>query len=110
MTVERSLLVALVAVLGILIAGYVILADRGRDVASYATFLGGPLVTAVVGYVLAQRTSAIQTTVQQVKHQTDGLLSARLDSVDTQLHAAAVDRADIAATGAEPQTPNGGTQ
>lgn len=104
---EKSLLVALVATLTILTTGYVILASNDRDTSSYAIFLGGPLVSAIVGAILAQRSARVEAVVQQVKHQTDGLLTARLDSVDRQLSAAHVDRTDIAAAGGQPQTADG---
>lgn len=89
-------LVALVAVLLILVAGYVILASNGRDVSSYAIFLGGPIVSAIVGAVLAQRSSRVEAVVQQVKHQTNSLLTAHLDDITGQLEAARIDRADKA--------------
>lgn len=79
------MLAALVAVLVVLVAGYVILADRGRDVSSYAIFLGGPLVSSIVGVILTKRVAAVQASTDTVVHQTNSILTARLDHIDAEV-------------------------
>lgn len=82
----------------VLVAGFVTLAWSGRDTAAYVLFVAGPLVSTVVGVVLARKVSSVAGDVVAVKHQTNQMLTSRLDSLDTQLSAAADDRSAKAET------------
>lgn len=80
----------------VLVSGFVVLAWSGRDTAGYVLFVAGPVVSTVVGVVLARKVSTIGSDVTTVKHQTNQMLTTRLDSLDSQLSAAAADRSAIA--------------
>lgn len=89
---DRTLAFALVAVLGLLLAGYVLLSVNGADTAGYVILLSGPIVSTIVGAVLTHRVAVVKAVVDDVHHQTNSILTTRLDSLDTQLSAAATDR------------------
>lgn len=82
--------------LTVLVAGFVLLAWAGRDVSAYALFIGGPVVSAVVGVLITRRVATVSSDLAAVKHQTNSLLSVRLDTIDGELAAAAQDRAEKA--------------
>lgn len=90
---------ALIAVLALLVSGFVALSLRGVATTEYLLFLGGPVVSALVGLVLTKRTAALQATTDVVAHQTNSLLQTKLTNIATALDDAVVDRHAIAVTG-----------
>jgi hypothetical protein len=94
---DRVTATLLAAVSVVLIGGFVLLTLTGHDTGSYALFLGGPAVSAVIGAVLVKRTAAVQADVTKVKTATDGLLTARFAHQDQRMDDASVERQDIAA-------------
>lgn len=89
---DRTLAFALVAVLGLLLAGYVLLSVNGADTAGYVILLSGPIVSTIVGAVLTHRVAVVKDVVDTVQHQTNSLLTTKLDSLNTKLDAAVDDR------------------
>jgi len=87
----------------VLVLGFVVLTAIGRDTTSYVIFVSGPLVSTLVGLVLSRKVSAVQATADEVKVATNGILGARLNSLDDQLAAASDERTAIAT--AAPATP-----
>lgn len=69
----------------VLIGGFVALAIAGRDTLPYALFVGGPLVTSIVGGVLAQRVTAVERVARTVEAQTNGAMSAQFADVHDHL-------------------------
>lgn len=99
---DRTLVLALIGVLGILVGGFVALGLSGVPTTDYLLFLGGPIVTTLVGLVLTKRTAVLQATTDVVVHQTNDMLTKRLDTIDQSQAAATVERShllDIAVAG-----------
>lgn len=70
-----------------LIGGFVALSIAGRDTISYALFVGGPLVTTIVGGILAQRQTAVEKVARVIEQQTNGLMSDQFAGVHDHLDA-----------------------
>ena len=88
---------ALIAGFGLLlVGGFVTLALTGRPTDLYVLFVSGPLVSALVGGLLTRKVAAVQAITETVAHQTNGILTGRLDSVDLQLQDASDERTRIA--------------
>jgi hypothetical protein len=88
---------ALLAGFGLLlVGGFVTLALTGRPTDLYVLFVSGPLVSALVGGLLTRKVAAVQAITETVAHQTNGILTGRLDSVDNQLQDASDERTRIA--------------
>lgn len=86
---QLTSLVVLGALVIVLVAGFVVLSATGRDTTSYTLFASGPIMTGIVGALLARRQDAIAADVATVVHQTNGALQAQFD-------AASVERQDLA--------------
>ncbi|MFG3244842.1 hypothetical protein [Streptomyces sp. NPDC048157] len=85
MTPKLTQLFALV----VLVAGFVFLNVRGQDTGTYVAFVG-PVVAAIfVASRLDQRTDAQDEVLAKISHQTNGVLTER---IQTAVHAALDDR------------------
>jgi hypothetical protein len=93
---DRTLAALIVFVALVLVGGFVTLALVGRPTDLYVLFVSGPLVSALVGGLLNRKVAAVQTIAETVAHQTNGILTGRLDSVDNQLQDASDQRVRIA--------------
>lgn len=102
---DKSIAAVGAAVIVALVAGFVVLSWAGRDTAGYTLFVTGPLVSGAVGVILSKRVAVVQHVAEVVQHQTNSLLTTRLDSLDNQLNAAAGDRADNAQAAAHLPDP-----
>ena len=87
---QLTSLVVLGALVIVLVAGFVVLSANGRDTTSYTLFASGPIMTGIVGALLARRQDSIAADVATVVHQTNGALQAQFD-------AASAERQDLAA-------------
>lgn len=88
----------------VLVSGYVTLAALHIDTIGYAVFVTGPIVSTIVGAVLARRVGAVQAVAEDVRKATNGMLTTRLDLVDDQLVAASAER-QVLAAGADREGP-----
>jgi hypothetical protein len=93
---DRVALAGAAIVTLVLVGGFIFIASSGADTTGYVIFVSGPLVSSLVGAFLASKVRSVQATTDEVRHATDGLLTARLNSVDQQLAAASVERNDLA--------------
>lgn len=91
---DRTTATLLVALGVSVLTAFTLLTLAGRDTTSLALLLAGPTVSGVVGALLAKRTAAVGADVQVVKHQTNSLLTNRLDVLGGQLDQSAADRAE----------------
>lgn len=107
--IDKATAAVIGAVAFVLIGGYVVLAALRVDTVGYAVFVTGPVVSTIVGAVLARKVAVVKAVAEDVKQATNGLLSVRLDSLDTQLASASDERAAIAAGGPVPP-PTAGPQ
>lgn len=73
---------AILGVLALLVTGFIVLSVRGVATTDYLLFLSGPIVSALVGLVLTKRTVALQNATDTVVHQTNSLLTNRLDKIE----------------------------
>lgn len=93
---DRTLGALVVLVALVLVGGFVTLALTGRPTDLYVLFVSGPMVSALVGGLLTRKVAAVQAITETVAHQTNGILTGRLDSVDNQLQDASDERTRIA--------------
>jgi tetrahydromethanopterin S-methyltransferase subunit G len=93
---DRDTGVLVGAVSFILVCGFILLALTNHGTDAYVLFVTSPIVSALVGGVLAKKVAAVQQVAEVVQHQTDGLLSGRLDHVDQKLDDATGERFGIA--------------
>jgi hypothetical protein len=91
---SRTTVVVLAALVLVLIGGFVVLTATGRDTVSYTVFASGPVMSAIVGALLAQRTSAIAADVKQVVHQTNGQLEGQFKAASDERQAIAANVLD----------------
>lgn len=109
---------ALAATLAVvLIGGYVLLTTANASTAGYVLFVSSPLVSGIVTAFLAKKVDRIQSTTDSIEKHTNGLMSGRFGSIDSQLRSAHRERAamdgyqgkgadpDPAAPGAAQTTP-----
>lgn len=80
-----GLILSLVLVVVVLVVGFVVLGLAGKDTGAYTLFLAGPLITTIVGALLAQRVHAVEEVAKSVQAQTDGMLTDRLNEVHAHL-------------------------
>jgi hypothetical protein len=95
-SMDRTLGALVVLVALVLVGGFVTLALTGRPTDLYVLFVSGPMVSALVGGLLTRKVAAVQAITETVAHQTNGILTGRLDSVDNQLQDASDERTRIA--------------
>jgi hypothetical protein len=93
---DRTISALVVVVALVLVGGFVTLALTGRPTDLYVLFVSGPLVSALVGGLLTRKVAAVQAITETVAHQTNGILTGRLDHVDSQLQDASDQRVRIA--------------
>jgi hypothetical protein len=97
---EVAAMVLSAAVVVAIVAGAVVLQLAGVDLSIYAAIVAGPVVSGLVGLLLSKRVAVLQDTgtanraaIGRVEKQTNGLQTARFNSIDDQLDNASVDRA-----------------
>lgn len=73
------------AVAVLLTAGLLTLILAGRDTSAYLLWAGGPVISGLVGLVLAARVKSVAASVAVVRHQTNSLLTSRLDRLDSEI-------------------------
>jgi hypothetical protein len=93
---DRTLGALVLGVALLLVGGFVALALSGHPTDLYVLFVSGPMVSALVGALLTRKVGAVQAIAETVAHQTNGILTGRLDSVDSQLQDASDERTRIA--------------
>jgi hypothetical protein len=69
----------------VLVAGFIVLSLAGRDTGTYVLFVAGPLVTSVVGAVLARQGAATKRLAETAVEQTNGKMSAEFVDVHDHL-------------------------
>lgn len=93
---DRTLGALVVIIALVLVGGFITLSLSGHPTDLYVLFVSGPLVSALVGGLLTRKVAAVQAITETVAHQTNGILTGRLDSVDNQLQEASDQRVRIA--------------
>lgn len=93
---DRTVAALVGVVVLVLVGGFVTLALTRNATDAYALFVSGPIVTGLVGIALSRKVGAVQSIAEDVRTATNGVLSGRLDSVDTALRDAEMHRATIA--------------
>jgi hypothetical protein len=86
-----STLVILSGLFVVLVAGFLVLVLTEHDTATYSLFVAGPLVTSVVGAVVARRVRVVEGVARIVESQTNGLLSSNLAGLHDHLDAQTVE-------------------
>lgn len=94
---DKTTALVVFAITMILVGGFVALSFNNRDTASYAIFLSGPAVSALLGGVILRLQTRVQKDVAEVKAATNGQLDAKFAQVTDGLHAASTERRTIAA-------------
>jgi hypothetical protein len=75
----------------VLVAGFLVLVLTEHDTATYSLFVAGPLVTSVVGAVVARRVRVVEDVARTVESQTNGLLSSNFAGMHDHLDAQTVE-------------------
>lgn len=102
---DRTVAALVGVVVLVLVGGFITLAVTGKTTDAYALFVSGPIVTGLVGIALSRKVSTVQSIAEEVRTATNGVLSGRLDQVDTALQDAETHRATIALRSAQ-DAPN----
>jgi hypothetical protein len=94
--------IALTTILAVvLVAGFVVLAIAGVDTTAYVLFCAGPAVSTAVGFVLSHKVAKVAQVVSQVERQTNGMATARVDSLNDHLTAQDLTAAQVATAAAK---------
>lgn len=86
---QTSAYIVLGALVVVLVAGFVVLTATGRDTNAYTIFASGPVMTAIVGALLAKRQDAIRADLVTVKDQTNGQLAGQFAAASDERQAIA---------------------
>jgi hypothetical protein len=100
-----QLLALLVVLVVVVITGFVVLSAAGVGTGPYVAFVGGPLVSTIVGAVLLRGQSKIIDDTSQIKTATDGVLAKHFSAIDGRFDTAERQRADNAADQLVDQVP-----
>lgn len=83
--ISTSSSIVLVALVLVLVGGFVSLIITGHDTNTYTLFVAGPLVTTLVGAILSRRVKVVEAVARTVQEQTNGLLTAKVAGLHTHL-------------------------
>ncbi len=76
------MVLAVVVVLVLIVVGaYVALELGGADPSGFVLLVGAPVLTGIVGTLLARQVQAVERRAQIIQEQTNGALTAQLDAV-----------------------------
>jgi hypothetical protein len=96
MSVDRTTLTVSACGLVALVTGFVVLAETGNDTSAYVLFVSGPLVSTLVGALLVRKVSVVKKVAEDVRKQTNGIITMRLNTFDQKFLDAQESREEIA--------------